>query len=137
MNDLEVEAERIKRLSGRHATRERRDLISQALSSKWEGTQALAIAILAEWGDRQSIQAIQTFLEAAFTRKYGWAIRGVAIRALAPALTADDSDWLGRLSRSPVTELKRHELRPLIERLAALKMTVQSAPLGHSDLKIP
>ncbi len=106
---------------GRRATPERRKLLNEALSSKWEGTQAHAIKALAAWGDRDSIEAIRDFLAAAFEREFSWAVRGVAIRALAPIISQDDASWIGELCRSRSSGLERHELRPLIERLATFK----------------
>jgi hypothetical protein len=77
---LHSEAEELKSLTGLKPTPSRRAFAQQALGSKWEGSQALALKALARWGDRESIGAIRHFLEAAFERRNGWAIRGVAIR---------------------------------------------------------
>ena len=103
---------------GRGATPARRKLVMQALSSKWEGTQAHAIKALAAWGDRDSVESIRDFLISAFDRKSGWAVRGVAIWALAPIIGPEDAGWIGDLYRSRSIGLERHELRHLIDRVA-------------------
>lgn len=121
MDELQAEADRVKSVIGRRATPQRRDLLNKALSSKWEGTQASAIKALAAWGDRESVETIRDFLTTAFDRKYGWAVRGVAIRALVPIIGPEDAGWIGNLYRSGSSGLKRHELRPLVERLATFQ----------------
>jgi hypothetical protein len=121
MDTLQAEADKIRSVIGRRATQERRDLVNQALSSKWEGTQAQAIKALAAWGDRDSIEAIRGYLVTAYDRKYGWAVRGVAIRALASVIGPEDAGWIGELCRSRASGLERHELRPLIERVETLQ----------------
>jgi len=121
MNDLSVEADEVKDLIGRRATPERRRVLDRALASKWEGTQAHAIKALAEWGDRESVETIRKYLVAAFDRKKGWFVRGVAIRALAPIIGPEDVDWVQHLYSSRPNELERHELRHLIDRLSAFR----------------
>lgn len=117
MDELQAEADQVRSVLGRSATPERRKLLNRALSSKWEGTQAHAIKALAAWGDRDSIDTIRDFLISAFDRKHGWALRGVAIRALAPIIGPEDASWIGELCRSRSSGLERHELRHLIERV--------------------
>jgi hypothetical protein len=70
MDQLQAEADQVRSIIGRGVTPERRELLNQALSSKWEGTQAHAIKALPAWGDRDSIGAIRDFLISAFDRKY-------------------------------------------------------------------
>ena len=121
MDELQAEAERIRSVIGRRPTPERRAILKQALSSKWEGTQAHAIKALAAWGDRESVDTIRDFLISAFDRKLGWAVRGVAIRALAPIVGPEDARWIGDLCRSRSSGLERHELRHLIERVKPIE----------------
>ena len=118
MDQLQAEADQVRSIIGRGVTPKRRELLNQALSSKWEGTQAHVIKALAAWGDRDSIGAIRDFLISAFDRKYGWTVRGVAIRALAPIIGPEDAGWIRELCRSRSSGLERHELRLLIERVA-------------------
>jgi hypothetical protein len=118
VNDLEREAEELKSVSRRKPTAARRALVAQALVSKWEGTQVLAVKVLAGWGDSQSIGAIRHFLEMAFEKPYGWGVRRATITELADLLGPDDASWLANLCRAHPTGLARHELRPLIERLS-------------------
>jgi len=121
MNQLQAEADQIRSVMGRRAMPERRRLLKQALSSKWEGTQAHAIKALAAWGDRDSIGTIRDFLTAAFERKSGWGVRTVAIRELVPIIGPEDVNWIVELYRSRSNGLERHELRTLIARVATLK----------------
>lgn len=124
MDELQVEADQVSSIIGRRATPERRDLLKQALSSKWEGTQVHAIKALAAWGDRDSIGAIRDFLVAAFDRNHAWAVRGVAIRALAPIIGPEDAEWIAELRRSRSSGSERHELRHLSERLATFERMI-------------
>jgi hypothetical protein len=118
MDELQSEAEELKSLATRKPTPARRALAAQALASKWEGSQALAVTALARWGDRESVDAIRQFLEAAFERRNGWAVRGVAIRELARVIGPEHAGWITELCRSRSSGLERHELRPLIECLS-------------------
>lgn len=65
-----------------------------AVASKWEGVQAVALDTLGRWGGSESLNALRRFLEEAFGREAGWAIRGVAIRNLIPIVAAADTDWV-------------------------------------------
>ena len=115
MDELQLEAEELKTLPGRKPTRARRNLATQALASKWEGSQALAVKALAAWGDRESIDVIRHFLENAFERQHGWAVRRVAITELARVIGPEDASWIAELYRSRSSRLERHELRELID----------------------
>jgi hypothetical protein len=112
--------EAIKRIGGGKPTAAKRELVAQGLASKWEGTQSIAIQALAAWGDRQSVDQIRMFLEGAFARKSGWAVRGVAVRALAGVVGPQDADWISELCRSRSSGLERHELRQLVARVTAV-----------------
>jgi hypothetical protein len=120
MDELQRQSDEIRKLAGRRPTPDRRRVLTEALRSKWEGSQALAVKTLAEWGDRESIEAIRDYLLAAFDRKSSWAVRGVAVQALAPLIGKEDANWITELCRSRTSGLERHELRPLINRVSAL-----------------
>ena len=94
MADLKELTRRIQELGENKPTESSRKEIESYLSSKWEGVQAAAIQALGAWGDRQSFETIKAFLVPLFERERGWTIRGVAIQALSPLITAEDADWV-------------------------------------------
>lgn len=94
MANLKELTHRIQQLGEHKPTESSRKEMEGYLSSKWEGVQAAAINALGAWGDRESIETIKTFLLPLFERERGWAIRGVAIQALSPLMTAEDTDWV-------------------------------------------
>jgi len=121
MDARQLQDEELRIAAGRKPSADSLAFVTQALSSKWEGTQALAIKALGAWRDPASIEAVRHFLEDAFNRKHGWAIRKVAINTLSEIVGPDDLDWVAALWRSREGELERYELRPLIERFPSLQ----------------
>lgn len=71
MDARQIEEMELRKLIGRKPNAARMAFVMQALSSKWEGTQALAIKTLGAWGGRANIEVIREFLEAAFDREAG------------------------------------------------------------------
>jgi HEAT repeat protein len=88
-----------------------------ALSSKWEGVQAVAAQVLGSWGDRECVERLREFLEGCFDRRYGWAIRGVVVRSLRRVVTAEDVGWVLDLYFSLPGWLPKHELLWLVTAL--------------------
>jgi hypothetical protein len=121
MDELTVEAKALEGLSALKPTPARRALVEQALASKWEGTQSIALTTLGAWGGRETVEAIRRFLEEAFNRKAGWSIRGVAIRALMKAVGPEDAGWVTALYNSRTDGLEKHELRRLVEHVSTMK----------------
>lgn len=117
MDELQTEATALHGLGALKPTPVRVAQVRAALSSKWEGTQALALGVLAQWGGRDSIETIKAFLVDAFARELGWSIRGVAIRALATLVGPEDVDWALNLYFSRPQFLEKHELLGLVIRL--------------------
>lgn len=117
MDELQAEAATLEGLGKLKPSAERVARVKTALSSKWEGTQALAIGVLAQWGGRESVELIKTFLTDAFARKFGWSVRGVAIRALAELVGPEDVDWVLNLYFEQPQFLEKHELLRLVIRL--------------------
>jgi len=96
-----------------------RQIVDKALQSKWEGLQSVALQVLGEWGDDDSRSRLCDFIEEVEERQYMWAIRGVAIRALAACVKPDDAPWvLDRFFQLPGV-LAKHELLPLVVSLPA------------------
>ena len=111
--DLAVEVQRVRACAAKRDTRSRQ-VVDKALQSKWEGLQSVALQVLGEWGDDDSRSRLRDFIEEVEERQYGWAIRGVAIRALAACVKPDDAPWvLNRYFRVPGV-LAKHELLPLV-----------------------
>lgn len=117
MDRLQDDAVKLKDLAGRRPTPERRALVREALASKWEGTQSIALQVLAAWGGRPAVETIREFLVHAFTRKHGWSIRRVAVETLARIAGPEDVDWVLELYFSRPADLDKHELLPLVLRL--------------------
>ena len=120
MSELASEADALRGLGQRKPTAARIGIVEQALSSKWEGIQSLALQTLGQWGDRKFVELVRPFLERAFQKKDAWAIRGVAIEVLAKLVGPEDLPWLTEFVRGR-SGLEQHELRPLTRRLSELK----------------
>jgi len=112
--DLKVMTQRLRLLGADPPTVEARAEVVAGLSSKWEGVQAVAAGVLAGWGDRECIEQLRSFLTQCFEREFGWAIRGVVVRALRPIVTAADADWILDLYFSVAGVLAKHELLWLV-----------------------
>lgn len=70
-----------------------RGLVEEALTSKWEGVQSVALQVLGGWGDAQSRALLRSAIEQLDGREAGFSIRGVAVRAVAACITGDDAGW--------------------------------------------
>lgn len=111
--NLETETRRVRECAGRRDERSIR-IVDAALASKWEGLQSVALQVLGEWGDDESRARIRGYIEQVQDRRYGWAVRGVAVRALAGCVKDDDATWvLDRYFRISGV-LAKHELLPLV-----------------------
>jgi hypothetical protein len=120
MDARQIEETELRKVIGRKPSAARVAFVMQALSSKWEGTQALAIKALGAWGGRTNVEVIRQFLEAAFDREAGWAIRKVAITTLAEIVSPDDAEWVDAMWLARKSGFERHELRPLMDRFPSL-----------------
>lgn len=119
MADLREVTSRLRQLEAKRPLPEYRAEVAAALSSKWEGVQAVAAEVLGRWGDRESVESLRRFLLGSFDREAGWAIRGVVIRALRPNVTAEDVGWILDLYFSLEGWLFKHELLLLVTALPA------------------
>lgn len=134
MDDLQDQAEKLRGLGDCKPNSERMSIVREALSSKWEGVQSIALRVLGQWGGEEAIQMIRRFLEDAFAREHGWSIRGVAIDALVELVGPDDVDWVLELYFSRPGVLAKHELLPVVLRLApARAKTRLFSELSSSD----
>lgn len=57
---------------------------------------------------------LRRFLAAAYDRPFGWAVRGVAARALTRLVGAADVDWVLDLYFGVEDALEKHELVPVV-----------------------
>jgi HEAT repeat protein len=121
MDELQRQAAELRALGDKPATPERRALVIQALHCKFEGVQSVALRVLGRWGDAESIAAIRSFLNGAFDRKSGWAIRGVACDALLPQVHEEDVDWVLGLYFGLPEVVMKHELVRLVVALPVQK----------------
>jgi HEAT repeat protein len=117
MDELQAEADTLNKLGQLKPTPERLAQVKSALSSKWEGTQSIALRVLGRWGGRGAVGIIRDYLEAALAREHGWGIRGVAVQLLADLVGPQDVDWVLDLYFCRPTLLGKHELLPLVVRL--------------------
>jgi hypothetical protein len=110
-------ARRVRECSEAPTSERCRALVEEALGSKWEGVQSVALQVLGTWGDAQSRALLRSAIEQLDARQYGWSIRGVAVRALSACVTSDDADWaLDRLFALE-GELAKHEFLPVVRAL--------------------
>jgi HEAT repeat protein len=117
-SDLKQTTDRLKEFGSRSATPEAREEIMAALESKWEGVQAVAAKVLAIWGGRESVAALRAWLIQCQQRKYGWAVRGVAVKALSECVDECDVDWILDMYFSVSGVAAKHELlHPLVVNL--------------------
>jgi HEAT repeat protein len=114
MIDLRKTCERLKQLGRRKPTIEARREVEEALRSKWEGMQSAALHALGDWGDRRSVDLLREWLQEAFQRKYGWGIRGVAVKALARCVREEDVPWVLETYFGLRGVLRKHELLWLV-----------------------
>ncbi|HJU74197.1 MAG TPA: HEAT repeat domain-containing protein [Gemmatimonadaceae bacterium] len=114
MDELSRKAAALRELANAPPIAETRSLVADALHDKFEGVQAVALDVLGAWGDPESLAALREFLKTAFTRKFGWAIRGVAVRNLIPHVSATDVDWILDLYFTRPDALTKHELVRLV-----------------------
>ena len=91
--DLRAETAKLRALVGKKRTSSARAMVEAVLCSMWEGLQSVALNVLGSWGDPKSKAILRSFLESAESRKFGWAIRGVAIHELARCVGEVDVDW--------------------------------------------
>jgi hypothetical protein len=117
----EAEANALRGLGRSKPNATRIKLVEEALSSKWEGTQSLALQTLAQWGDQRFAGLVRPFIERAFEKEDAFAIRRVAIDTLAKLVGPEDVEWLTDFLRTRTGALEQYELRPLIARLSELK----------------
>lgn len=89
-------------------------LTEHLLRNKWEGVQSCAAQVLAEWGGRESVEALRAWLLSTYERKNGWAINGVAAMALARCVGDEDADWILDLYFGVRGWQRKHDLRPLV-----------------------
>lgn len=114
MDELQRKATALRALASVPATPERRAVVVAALRDKFEGIQSVALDVLGAWGDGESATMLREFLQGAFSREAGWAIRGVAARNLIPLVTASDADWVLDLYFTRPDVLTKHELVRLV-----------------------
>jgi HEAT repeat protein len=119
MDTLQREAMELRAVANLGATAGAREAVLAGLRSKWEGIQAIALDVLGRWGGSDSKVLLRTFLLEAFAREAGWAIRGVAVRNLAPLLTEEDAGWVLDLYFGSLDRLQKHELLRLVLALPA------------------
>jgi hypothetical protein len=142
--DLRAESLRLRDLATVPPTPKARDEVTQALSSKWEGVQAVAAEVLGAWGDPLSKNTLREWFMETIHRPLGWAIRSVAVRELARLATGDDARWVLDLYFETDDGLLQHELLRLAAALPAAsamdlvltKARNANARVRHSALKI-
>ena len=113
VTDLKTEAERVRACADKRDSRSLQ-IVEEALESKWEGLESLALQVLGGWGDDESRRRLRSFLEVAGERPYGWAIRGVAVKALASCVNSADAPWVLDRYFGVSGVLAKHELLPVV-----------------------
>lgn len=114
MSNLRELTTRLRALGGKRPTVESRAEVATALRSKWEGVQAVAVEVLAAWGDRECVEQLRQFLTSCFERPHGWGIRHAVVRQLQPIITREDVDWILDLYFRLPGLLSKHELLWLV-----------------------
>ena len=119
--DPELLQDKLRSLSQSKQNSTGRLLIEEGLSSKWEGTQALAIKGLGAWGDRWSIDRLKTFLLDDAKQPAAGALLIVIIDALVPNLTAKDRNWILEYCELRSTDREAYKLRLLSDCVTQLR----------------
>ena len=119
MEDLHELAVHLRTLGEEAPTPERRAEVTAALAHKREGIQSVAAQVLGRWGGGESVEALRTWLRECERRKYGWSVRGVAVRELTKWVGAQDAGWVLQLYFGAPDQLSKHELLPLVLALPA------------------
>jgi hypothetical protein len=88
--------------------------VEDGLRSKWEGVQVWAGRVLANWGDRGSIDLLRDWLEGLLKKEAAWTVRGEAVRALCQCYKPADVPWMLDLYFGADDPLLRHEFGPFI-----------------------
>ena len=114
MDELQRQVANLRALGEQPPTPERRAEMLSALQSKFEGIQSVALDVLGRWGGPESSEVLRAFLQEAFVREAGWAIRGVAVRNLIPLVSAADAAWVLDLYFGLPDVLTKHELVRLV-----------------------
>jgi HEAT repeat protein len=114
MDALQERVAALNALAQRSPRPDRLDEVRDALKDKFEGVQGAAVKVLGAWGDADSRKLLRSFLTKAFERPHGWAIRGVAIKALIPRIDESDVDWVLDLYFGLAEVLTKHEVLPLV-----------------------
>ena len=119
MEDLAELTAHLRSLGEEPPSPERRVEVMAALTHKREGIQSTAAQVLGRWGGRESVEALCGWLRECERRKYGWSVRGVAVRELAKLVGAQDVEWVLELYFGAPSQLAKHELLPLVLALPA------------------
>ena len=119
MEDLHELSEYLRMLGERRPTPEVRAEVNAALNHKREGIQSVAAQVLANWGGRESLVALRTWLGDCLRRESGWSVQGVAFRELARLVGPDDVTWVLDLFFSVPGWLPKHQLLTLVLALPA------------------
>jgi HEAT repeat protein len=116
-DDIRDQSERLRAMLVQSENATRRTQVLNALSSSHEGIQSCALQVLGVWGSPAAVKALREFLIAAYDRKHGWSIRGVAVKSLRPWIETGDAKWILDLYFRVRGLATKHELVPLVEKL--------------------
>lgn len=116
-DDIRDQSERLRAMLVQSENATRRAQVLKALSSSHEGIQSCALQVLGVWGSAAAVKALREFLIAAYDRRHGWSIRGVAVKALRPWIEAGDAKWVLGIYFKVRGLATKHELVPLVEKL--------------------
>jgi hypothetical protein len=68
--------------------------VVEALSSKWDSIQVLAVKALCTWGDQESIDSAKAAIVRLAAKDSRWASAGAMGLAIAPHLRSSDAPWI-------------------------------------------
>jgi hypothetical protein len=117
MVELHGASKRLRQLGAEGPTPEGWNEVRRALHSKWEGLQACGCRTLSDWGGREAVSELRSFLSAACRRGAGPAVLRAAIHSLVRCVTAEDAAWvLDEVFTTPGI-MEQRELLPLVRAL--------------------
>ena len=86
--DFRARVDELRTLASARPRPQDRQIVQNALDSKWEGLQSVAIQTLGCWGDRQSFAILRELWP-----KCSWTLQPIVARSLAQCVQAEDAPW--------------------------------------------
>lgn len=90
--DFRAKVEELRTLANSRPRPQDRQIVQDALDSKWEGLQSVAAQTLGRWGDRPSVAALREFWPQCAARRNHY-LQNVVAHSLRMCVRAEDAPW--------------------------------------------